>query len=220
MGWANKLIGWSTNTGVEVNTDGALRITDGGAAGPNYTVAAKTGTIAAAAAAGACVFAMRLNPGSTKKAYIEAVKLRWTTIVAFTTPITQTRSIVLTRGAGAAASGGTAISAGTKKDSNYASSNYDAALGGDIRIGSTGALTVTGITFDAVNMGELTLAHVGAAGAFYEHVYEFDARSHAVEINPGEVLAIRVGPSAMDAAGTWSLGVEVGWREGTTDVEA
>jgi hypothetical protein len=33
------------------------------------------------------------------------------------------------------------------------------------------------------------------------------------------VFGIRVGPSAMDAAGTWALGVEVAWREGTSDIE-
>ena len=220
MGWANKLIGWTTNTGAEVNSDGSLRVSDGGPAGPNYTVSTKTGLIGAAAAAGAAVYAMRLNPGSSKKAYIEAIKIRWTTTTAFTTPITATRSIVVTRGAGAAASGGAAIASATKKDSQYASSQYDTALGGDIRIATTGALTVTGITWEATNLAELPLIHVGAAGAFYEHIFEFDARTHALEINPGEVLGIRVGSSAMDAAGVWVLGVEVSWREGTTDVEA
>ena len=108
MGWANKLIGWTTNTGAEVNADGSLYTVDVSPTGSNYAVAAKTGTIAAAAA-GAAVFAMRLDPGSTKKAWIESMRLRWTTIVAFTTPITATRSIVITRGSGAAASGGTSI---------------------------------------------------------------------------------------------------------------
>lgn len=219
MGWANKLIGWSNSNGAEVNSDGALRITDGGPAGNHYTVAAKTGIIGAAAAAGAAVFAMRLNPGSTKKAFLDSIKIRWTTIVAFTTPVTQTRSLVITRGAGANTSGGISLATAAKKDSTYPISNMDVAAGGDMRISSTGALTVTGITWETVNQAEATLVHVGAAGAFYEHVYEFSVRNHSVELNPGELLGIRVGPSAMDAAGTWSLGVEVAWREGTTDVE-
>lgn len=220
MGWANKLMGWTSGNGVEVNSDKAMLMVDVGAAGNNYTVAAKTGTIAAAAAAGAAVFAMRLNPSSTKKAFIELVRVRWTTIVAFTTPITQTRSLVITRGSGAATSGGTSIATATKKDSTYAASQTDAALGGDIRIAGAGALTATGITWESVNLGEMSLIHVGAAGGFYEAIYEFDNRSHAVELNPGELLGIRVGPSTMDAAGTWSLNVEVAWREGTTDAEA
>ena len=219
MGWANKLIGWSNSNGAEVNSDGALRVVDGGPAGNHYTFAAKTGTVGAAVAAGGAVFAMRLNPGSSKKAFVDSIKLRWTTIVAFTTPVTQTRSIVITRGAGAASSGGTALAVATKKDTVYPISQFDAAAGGDARIASTGALTVTGITWEATNLGELTLVHVGAAGAYLEHTYEFAVRNHSVELNPGELLGIRVGASAMDAAGTWSLGVEVSWREGTTDVE-
>lgn len=217
MGWANKLIGWTSSTGAEVNADGSLYTVDVSPTGSNYTVAAKTGTIAAAATAGAAVFAMRLDPGSTKKAWVETIKLRWTTIVAFTTPITQTRSLVVTRGSGAASSGGTSIATATKKDSTYGISEFDVASGGDIRIATTGALTVTGITWESVNLGELTLVHVGTAGAFYEAVYEFSVRNHEIELNPGEVLGIRVGPSAMDAAGTWSLGVEVAWRESATE---
>lgn len=217
MGWANKLIGWTSNTGAEVNSEGSLYTVDVSPTGSNYTVASKTGTIAAAAAGGAAVFAMRLDPGSTKKAWVDSIKLRWTTIVAFTTPITQTRSLVITRGSGAATSGGTSIATATKKDSTYGISEFDVASGGDIRIASTGALTVTGITWETVNLAELTLVHVGTAGAYYEAVYEFSVRNHEIELNPGEVLGIRVGPSAMDAAGTWSLGVEVAWRESTTE---
>lgn len=217
MGWANKLIGWTSNTGVEVNSDGSLYTVDVSPSGSNYAVATKTGTIAAAAAAGAAVFAMRLDPGSPKKAWVESIRLRWTTIAAFTTPITATRSLVVTRGSGAAATGGTSIAAATKKDSLYSASEFDVALGGDIRVASTGALTVTGITWESVNIGEMTLIQAGAAGAFYEAVYEFSVRNHEIEMNPGEVLGIRVGPSAMDAAGTWVLGVEVNWRESATE---
>jgi hypothetical protein len=219
MGWANKLIGWTSNNGAEVNSEGALRVVDGSAAGSCYTVVSKTGTIGAAAAAGACVFAMRVNPGSTKKAYIDSVRLRFTTIVAFTTAITQTRSLVITRGVGAATAGGTSLPVATKKDTSYGLSQTDISLGGDVRIATTGALTVTGITWESTNIAELTLAHMGAAGAFYEVVYEFSVRNHPIEMNPGEVFGIRVGPSAMDAAGTWALGVEVAWREGTSDIE-
>lgn len=217
MGWANKLVGWTNNTGVEVNSEGSLYTVDVSPSGSNYVIATKTGTIGAAAAAGATVFAMRLDPGSPKKAWVESIRLRWTTVVAFTTPITATRSLVLTRGSGAATSGGTSLPVATKKDSLYSASEFDLALGGDIRIASTGALTVTGITWESVNLGELTLVQAGAAGAFYEAVYEFSVRNHEIEMNPGEVLGIRVGPSAMDAAGTWVLGVEVNWRESATE---
>ena len=217
MGWANKIVGWTNNTGAEVNSDGSLYTVDVSPSGSNYTVAAKTGTIAAAATGGAAVFAMRLDPGSPKKAWIESIRLRWTTIVAFTTPVTATRSIVVTRGSGANTSGGTSIATATKKDTTYSNSEFDVALGGDIRIASTGALTVTGITWESTNLAEMTLVHVGAAGSFYEAVYEFSVRNHEIELNPGELIGVRVGASAMDAAGTWVLGVEVNWRESATE---
>jgi hypothetical protein len=201
----------------KVNTEGSVQVAIIPPSGNFYVLAAKTGTIAAAAAAGAAVFAARLNPGYGGKTYIDRIKLRWTTVVAFTTPITQTRSLVITRGTGAAASGGTALVA-AKKDSVYGASQMDASLGGAINIATTAALTVTGITFETVNLSEITLAHVGAAGAYYEELIDLtQSRGHPLEINPGEVIAVRVGGSAMDAAGTWSLGVEVSWRDSTTE---
>lgn len=217
MSWFLKLMGSASGNVAEVNGENSLKIVDCAPSGTHYTVAAKTGVIAAAAAAGASLFAMRLNPGYTGKAYIDSIKIRFTTITAFTTPVTQTRSIVITRGAGAAATAGTSIATATKKDTGYGLSQFDVATGGDIRIGATGALTVTGITFETSNLAEMTLAHVGAAGGYYEHVYEFSVRNHSLELNPGELVAIRVGASAMDAAGTFGLGVEVGWRESLTE---
>lgn len=214
MGWANKLMGWTSNTGVEVSPKNSLYVTEIPGGDPSFTVASKTGVIGAAVAAGAAVFAMRLDPGAgTTKAYIETIKIRYSTIVAFTTPVTATRSLVITRGSGAAPSGGTAIATAAPKDTLYPASEFDAASGGDIRIATTGALTVTGITWGD-NIAEIPLIHVGAAGGFYEHTYEFSVRNHPLELNPGQLLGIRVGASAMDAAGTWVLGVEIAWREG------
>ena len=216
MSWNFKILDTAgTNVG-KVDSNGALLTAERPLGAGAYCVAAKTGTIAAAAAANANVFAMRLDPGSSLKAYIDSVRLRFTTIVAFTTPITQTRSLVIKRGSGAAASGGTSIATLNPKDTTYAASEFDVASGGDVRISTTGALTITGITYETVYFAEMTLAHVGTAGAFYEAMYEFSVRNHPIEINPGQVLAITVGPSAMDAAGTWTLGVEVNWHEGTS----
>lgn len=202
----------------DVSSEGSLRTVSLSPSGNHYSIAAKTGTIAAAAAAGAAVFAMRLNPGYVGKLYLDSMKIRWTTIAAFTTPVTQTRSLVLTRGAGAATSGGTSLATAVKKDTTYGLSQTDVATGGDVRIATTGALTVTGITWETSNFEEVTLAHVGAAGGYYEHVFEFTNRAHAIELNPGEVIGVRVGASAMDAAGTWSLGVKLDWRESTSEV--
>lgn len=202
----------------DVNSERALQSVVVPPAGTYYAAASKTGTIAAAAAAGAAVFTMRLNPSYGGKLYLDRIRLRWTTIVAFTTAVTQTRSIVLTRGTGAAASGGTSMATAVKMDTTYAASQTDVATGGDVRIATTGALTVTGITWEAQNIIEATLAHVGAAGNYYEELIDLSqSRGHPIELNPGELIGVRVGASAMDAAGTWSLGVNVKWRESTTE---
>lgn len=202
------------NGAVPVN----LRMPSGGG---GYAYAGITGTVAAALGAGSSVFVMRLSPtAGSIKAYIRKMRLQYTTIVAYTTPVTAGRRVALFRGAGAAASGGTGVSSGlvVPKDSNYAASQCDLASGGDIRIATTGALTVTGITYETEPIDLMTLVHVGTAGAYVEHTFEYNILGGApLTINPGQVLAVR-NPAAMDAAGTWQLGVDVEWYEGTSEV--
>lgn len=185
--------------------------------GASHCVTGVSGTVAAALAANSSVFAMRLDPaaGASYKAYIQRIRLQWTTIVAFTTAVTAGRRLALFRGTGAAASGGTSTPP-VKKDTSDGNSQFLTAEGGDVRIATTGALTVTGITFETDPIRTVSLTHVGAAGAFFEQILEFgvsDAGGPLV-LNQGELLAIR-NPAAMDAAGTWQLGVTVDWDEGT-----
>lgn len=217
MGWANKLIGWTDSTGAEVNSEGALYTVPLDASGNHYAVTANTGTMAAGLAGNATVFAMRMDPGSAKNAWIDSIRLRWTTIAAFTTAVTATRALSIVRGSGAATSGGTSIPVATKKDTAYGASEFDLSLGGDMRIASTGALTVTGITYETTYFANISLIHVGAIGAYYETVYEYAVRNHPIELHAGELLAVRCGPTAMDGGGTWVLSVEVNWREATTE---
>lgn len=182
--------------------------------GNPFCIANQTGTIVAALGANSSVFAMRLDPSSALRLYLERLRLTFTTIVAFTTPVTAGRRIALFRGSGAAASGGTAIATATRKHTAFgATSEVDAANGGDARIATTAALTVTGITFEADPLRVMPLVHVGAAGANAESVYEFSAtESHPCVLEPGQLFAIR-NPVAMDAAGTWQLTVNVDWHE-------
>lgn len=199
---------------------GSLPITIvGPSAGGHYAYAGITGTVAAALALNSSVFAMRLSPtAGSIKAYIQKLRLAYTTIVAYTTPVTAGRRLAVFRGAGAAASGGTGVGSGTvvPKDSNYAASQFDLASGGDIRIATTGALTVTGITYETEPLEVMTLVHVGAAGAFYERTLSYEVSSgHPIELNAGQLIAI-LNPVAMDAAGTWQLSVDVEWYEGVS----
>jgi hypothetical protein len=187
------------------------------ARGPSYAIAAQTGTIAAALGANSAVFAMRLDPaaGAAYKAYIDRIRLQWTTIVAFTTPITAGRRLALFRGAGAATSGGTPLATVVKKDTADGNSQFASGEGGQVSIATTAALTVAGITFEADPFRIMTLVQAGAAGAFAEAVFEFNPSDAGgpVVLGQGELLAIR-NPVAMDAAGTWQLGVNVDWIEG------
>lgn len=188
------------------------------ARGPSHCVSEVTGTITAALAANSALFAMRLDPaaGATYKAYIARIRLAFTTITAFTTPVTAGRRLAIFRGAGAAASGGTAVAAATKKDTADGNSQFNSGEGGDMRIATTGALTVTGITFEAAASRVMDLTHVGAAGNRDERVYEFNSSDAGGELvlAQGELLAVR-NPAAMDAAGTFQLAVTVDWIEGT-----
>lgn len=181
--------------------------------GVGFGVSGITGALAALAA-NAAVFAMRLDPSSPNVAYIDRLRLQWTTIVAFTTPVTAGRRLAVFRGSGAAASAGTAIAAAPPKHTAFGSpSEFNAAQGGDIRISAAAALTVTGITFEAAPIVTMPLVHVGNAGNFAESIFEFSASESAeLVLEPGQLLAVRC-PQAMDAAGTWQLGVNVQWRE-------
>lgn len=191
---------------------GALRVTNI-ARGYGFGVAATTGTIAAALAANSTVFAMRVDPGASRRAFIERVRLEFTTLVAYTTPVTAGRRLAL-YGAqlSGTPTGGTAIATAMPKHGIADTSEFSAANGGDIRIASTGTLTVAG-TVNATPFREMSLAHVGAAGGFREVLWEFSAHeSQPIQLDPGQAILVR-NPTAMDAAGTWHLAVAVDWYE-------
>lgn len=182
--------------------------------GNAFSLSSVTGTIAAALAANASIFAMRLDPGAgNKKACIERVRITFTCMVAFTTPLTAGRRLAIYRGSGANASGGTALATVAKKHSASGASEIEAAQGGDARISTTGALTVTGITYETNEFATMSLVHVGNAGNFFEEIFEFNASESApIILEPGQLLAIR-NPQAMDAAGTWQASVRIDWYE-------
>jgi hypothetical protein len=182
--------------------------------GYGFGVGATTGTIAAALAANSTVFAMRLDPGATRRAFIERVRIEYTTIVAYTTAVVAGRRLALFRTQLTGSStGGTAIATTPQKHGISDTSEFSAANGGDIRIATTGTLTLVGATVDANPLRELSLAHVGAAGGFREATWEFSAaENQPLQLDPGQGMIIR-NPVAMDAAGTWQLSVSIDWHE-------
>lgn len=180
--------------------------------GAGMNVSSLTGIIAAGLAADSAIFAMRLDPSAGVRAYIDRIVLEWTCLNAFTVPLTAGRRLALFRGAGAASTGGTAIDTVTQKHSGQVASEFNATNGGSVRIATTAGLTVAGITYDATALGQMSLSHLGAAGAFAEKIFDFNPLVHESILEPGQLLAIK-NPAVMDAAGTWQLAVDVYWRE-------
>lgn len=183
---------------------GTFRLASG-----EYAVTGITGTIGAALAALASVFVMRFSP-TGRFARIKEVRIKWQVVTAFTAPNTPGRRLALYRGSGAAASGGTAIASAAQHDSNYVASFFNAANGGDMRIATTGALGVAGITFETDPLHVFPVGNFGAAGSADLQVV--DLSDAYITLNPGELLAIR-SPAAMDAAGTWVLQPKFVWTE-------
>lgn len=196
-----------------VEAAGSARVTIG-IVGDRYSQGNVSGTILAGLAANAAVYAMRSNPATNRLVRIHRVRLQWTTIAAFTVPLTAGRRLAVFRGVGAAASGGTPLGISSERDSLSPASQCDTGQGGDQRIAATAALVVTGITFEASPLKIMSLSHMGAAGAYMEQIFEFDDDTGGpLILRPGELMAIRNGSAAMDAGGTFQLGVNVDWTE-------
>jgi len=184
--------------------------------GNGFAISSTTGTIAAALSASSSIFAMRLSPTSSVNAFIERIRIEFTTIAAFTTPVTAGRRLSVFRGSGAGTSGGTTLSSAggiLPKRATSNTSQFTTANGGIISIASTGALTVTGITFESVPLAEFGLVHVGNAGNYREVIYEYGGGLvQPIQLTPGQLIAVR-NPAAMDAAGTWQASVSIDWHE-------
>jgi hypothetical protein len=158
-----------------------------------------TGTMAAALASGAAVFAQRFDEAlADGVVQIDWIHLHYVCLVAFTAPVTAGRALVLKRGASA-----TADPAG-----GAATTHMGDELGGSGglagRVATTGALTMTGITLESAVRRRLLLAHAGAAGNDYDEIWSF--ADDPLYLSPGESIAL-VAEQAFDAAGTWQLSV-------------
>lgn len=179
-----------------------------------YSASGITGTMAAALASGAAVFTMRNDASAAKLVFIERIRCQYTTLVAYTTGVTAGRRLHIVRSTTSSAnpSGGTAITP-VNKDSTHTDSECSTAGGGDTRIATTAALTVTGTTWEANVIRTISLSHAGAAGAHHEALLEFHASESApIILQPGQALGIIAG-QAFDAAGTWQLAVNVDFHE-------
>lgn len=183
--------------------------------GVGYCVNEVSGIVAAALAQNSIIYARRVNPAAeeTRRSFQDWLRLTFTTLTAFTTPVTAGRRLAVHRASGAAATGGTAIAAASRKaptGTMSVASACDAAQGGDIRIATTAALGVAGIVVGE-KLGELQLAHVGASGGHVDRLI-YEGLGNHPQLAPGDLIIVR-NPVAMDAAGTFQLGVEDHWHE-------
>lgn len=168
------------------------------------TFSGVTGTIGAGLASGGAVAVLRYS--GTKKFALSWLHVHVATIVAFTTAVTAGRRLHLRHGTGggswdASAAGGSALDA-----SRNLSSGAETLVDG--RIASTGALTVTGLTFGDVK-ARLLLAQVGNSGSDYDEIWRFD---DPLILLPNEVLGLVAG-AAFDAGGTWQANIKGGGFE-------
>lgn len=175
--------------------------------GAPFAISGRTGTVAAALAQDALVFAMRAAPASsTAKVFVEHVRIRFTTIVAFTTPVTVDRVLGLYRGSAAAPTGGTLLVPVAKATGDQAEV---AAAVLTPRIATTAGLTAGAFVREANAIDTMTLVHAGAAGAYAEAVFEaHSAWTAPLMFQPGELLVVS-NPVAFDAAGTWQAAITV-----------
>lgn len=175
--------------------------------GTAFAVSGITGTMAAALAQDSIIYTLRCAPSTnTLRCFVEHVRLKWTTITAFTTPVTSGRRIGLYRASTAPATDGTALTPVFKDSGDAAAS---AAAISSVRIATTAALTAAGLVREANTFHLVTLSHVGAAGGYVESIFEAHASWNCpLELLPGELLVVS-NPVAMDAAGTFNLAVDV-----------
>lgn len=203
--------GTSTTALANVDEAFALRVRDPG--GPNpFFINSITGTLIATT--NGDVFAMRLDPSAPAPAHITSITCWYRTITAFTTPATF-RQMRLRRFAGAVASGGTAIATAAQKDPSGASSEFNSANGGDIRISATGNLTSPG-TPDTLEAGRrINLTKYGLATDSFDWEWVFSPASGRSPLILSAGMSVAIGTAAaFDAGGTWELGVHVEYFEG------
>lgn len=161
-----------------------------------------TGIMAAALASGGSVFVGRYPLAATGQLLVHWIHLHYVTLGSYTTPVTAGRHLAIQRGSGADPSGGTDIDVVRNR-----SAGAETLLTG--KVATTGALTVTSITYETPVRARLLLAQAGNAGNDYDEIWAFD---NTLILAPGQLFGIRAG-QLFDAAGTWQLNVKGGASE-------
>ena len=181
-----------------------------------YTIGASSGNIAATLAANSTLFSFRWG-SAVARAVLEYVSVWLVVATAITTSVLFDLEMMLARSFTASDSGGTALS--LVGNNNKRKTTMGTSLVTDMRIASTGALTVGTRTLAGNASGRIKASTGTLAGTVI-----FGGIALYSVINPWEypvVLAQNEGflirnPLAGPATGTLALGVNVSWWE--TDV--
>jgi hypothetical protein len=174
-----------------------------GAAGGHYTVAGQTSAVVAAAlAANTTLMAMRFNPASARKAYVDRMRvLIGPATLGAAAGVAGT--LGLQRISVATPSGGTSRTANKLQEA--AGTATDMVYIGD----SNAALTVTGVTFGAIVSASLVPLFLGSGAMWMEWIVE---PPRPIVLNPGDGLALRT-QVAMAATQTWMYSYTFHWEE-------
>jgi hypothetical protein len=174
-----------------------------GAAGGHYTVAGQTSAVVAAAlAANTSLMAMRFNPASSRKAYVDRLRV----IIGVATvgaSAAVAGTLGLQRFTTALPTGGTARTANRLQESTGTATDMY-----DIR-DSNAALTVTGVVFGNVVGVTLVPLFITTGAMWMEWIFE---PPRPIVLNPGDGLALRT-QVAMAASQTWMYAYNFHWEE-------
>lgn len=140
---------------------------------------------------------------------VRRIHVQVTTIVAFSTSVVAGRALRLVAGAATSPSKGEATGgAEWQMRPKHRDGDVNLARG---RVATTAALTTTGILFGDPRR-RMSLVHMGASGAVYDEVWEYDAARGPLYLSPGRCLAIQT-DAALDAAGTLQIKIDVDAEE-------
>lgn len=186
--------------------------------GQAWSLTGTTGTMAAALAQDALVFAMgalatdatRPNIPPPGPLEIEGLQVVFTAIIAATVPLTAGRRLQLFKGTNSTMpTGGTQLTPRPKRTKDQSATN--GLIGNIARISTTAGLTAGAFTRDTVPLWTFDLLGLGAAGARAEFNLDELINGESLWLDPGEILVIS-SPVAFDAALTWQLTVNVDYR--------
>lgn len=175
----------------------------------SYSARATTGLLGATLAADAPIFGIRNATGAAKSLYIEKIDLGFSVTTAFTA--TQQFGLYLERFSAAALAGGAAATI-LRHDAGGLGASETAGAGGDVRVATTGALTVVGVTFDTGKVPVLGWSNKNIDAQIGPFTV-FDASEGApIVLAAGEGLAIR-NLIVWPAAGVGVVSGRVFWSE-------